>query len=61
MERRILTVPELAEHLRVSRPKAYELVAREDFPSIRIGKRIVVPEDSYYRWLDEQATKKTAR
>lgn len=57
MERRILTVLEMAAQLRISRPKGYELAGRADFPSIRIGKRIVIPEDAFYRWLDEQASK----
>jgi len=32
--------------------KAYTLARREDFPSIRIGRRIVVPKDAFHRWLD---------
>ena len=38
-----LSVPEAAELLGISRALAYELVARGEIPSIRLGWRIVVP------------------
>lgn len=42
--------------LGVSRRIAYELVGRSDFPSARIGKRIVVPMDSLMEWLKNGGT-----
>ncbi len=38
-----LTVTEAAEMLGVSRTLAYALVARGELPSLRMGRRIVVP------------------
>jgi excisionase family DNA binding protein len=38
-----VTVPEAAALLGISRALAYELVAREEIPAIRLGYRIVVP------------------
>jgi excisionase family DNA binding protein len=38
-----LTVPETAELLGVSRAFAYTLVARGELPSLRLGRRVVVP------------------
>lgn len=38
-----LTVEEAAQVLGISRALAYELVARHELPSIRLGRRIVVP------------------
>ena len=38
-----LTVPEAAELLRISRNLTYELVAEKVLPSIRLGRRVVVP------------------
>ena len=38
-----LTVMEAAEVLGISRTLAYELVARGELPSLRMGRRIVVP------------------
>ena len=41
--RLVLTVTEVAAALGISRAHAYELVARGDLPSLRLGRRIVVP------------------
>ena len=55
--RKTYNVTEIAEILGVSRPTAYELASREDFPSIRVGgRRIVVPCDAFERWLQEQVS-----
>ena len=51
-DKRALSVAEMAETLGISRTTAYELVNREDFPSMRIGQRIIVPVDALDRWLD---------
>lgn len=37
------TVPEVAKALGMSRSTAYELVAKGEIPSLRIGTRLVVP------------------
>ncbi len=39
----VLTVEEAAKVLRISRGLAYELVRRGDLPSLRLGRRLVVP------------------
>ena len=41
--------------LKLSRAGVYTLIHREDFPTIRIGKRMLVPEDKFIQWLDEQS------
>jgi excisionase family DNA binding protein len=38
-----LSVPEAAQLLGVSRALAYQLVARGELPSLRLGKRLVIP------------------
>ena len=38
-----VSVPKAAEALSISRSGAYAAVRRGDIPSIRIGKRVVVP------------------
>lgn len=49
MEKRVgedlamLTVPEVAKLLRIGRNHAYELVARGEIPSVRLGRLIRVP------------------
>jgi excisionase family DNA binding protein len=42
-KRLVLTVTEVAAALGISRAHAYELVARGELPSLRLGRRIVVP------------------
>lgn len=49
------TVPEVADMLGINRIKAYELAKREDFPAVRIGRRIVVPKEAFHRWLEGEA------
>ena len=49
-----LTVPEVGEVLGISRAKAYDLARSEGFPSMRIGRRILVPRDKLIRWIDKQ-------
>ena len=46
-DRTVLTVPEVARVLRIGRNLAYELVARGDIPSRRLGRRIVVPRAEF--------------
>jgi len=55
LEKLTITVEEMANVVGVSRPKAYELIHKEGFPAVRIGRRIVIPIDGLKRWLEEQA------
>lgn len=51
-----LTVEEAAAMLGVSRGLAYESVKRGDIPSLKIGKRIVIPRPALERMLADGAT-----
>lgn len=51
-ERLTLTVEEAASLLGISRNLAYELVAEGQIPSIRLGRRVLVPRQALYRMLD---------
>ncbi|MDI9422118.1 MAG: helix-turn-helix domain-containing protein [Bacillota bacterium] len=55
-EERLLTVDEMMDLLRVGRTTAYELCRRVDFPTIRIGRMIRIPESALLRWLEQQIT-----
>ena len=52
-----LSANQLAQVLGISRANAYTLMHAEGFPTIRIGKRMVVPKDKLIAWMDEQSTK----
>ena len=54
----MLSVPEVAAVLGISRAGAYELVHSEGFPSLTIGSRIVVPKDKLIAWIDEKVGNK---
>ena len=47
----LLNVKQLADLLGVSESSAYELVQEDDFPSVRIGKRIVIPKEELHQWI----------
>lgn len=49
-----ISVPELAKRLGISKPIAYELVSRDDFPSLRINRRILVSIAGLEKWLEQQ-------
>lgn len=49
----MLSVPQLAAALGISRAGAYTLVKRADFPSLTIGSRIVVPKDKLLAWIEK--------
>lgn len=44
----------VAQTLGISISSAYELMAEQDFPAIRIGSRIVVPKDKLRQWVERQ-------
>lgn len=50
-ERKTLTVSEAARELGISRNSAYEAVRRGQIPSIRIGRRLLVPRSALERLL----------
>ena len=54
MEKTTLSVQELAARLGISLPVAYDLVKRPDFPTLRIGSRILIPVDGLQTWLNRQ-------
>ncbi|MFW6026193.1 MAG: helix-turn-helix domain-containing protein [Candidatus Woesearchaeota archaeon] len=51
----ILSIPEIADILRINKTKAYELAREEDFPSIYLGRRIIVPKEEFLNWLEEKS------
>ena len=50
----MLSVPEVAAVLGISRAGAYELVRSDGFPALKIGSRIVVPKEKFIEWVNAQ-------
>lgn len=51
----VLCVPEVARRLGISRSFAYELVSAGEIPSVRLGRRVLVPVHQLRRLLGEVA------
>ena len=47
----LLNVKQLADLLGVSDSSVYELIQEGGFPSLRIGKRIVIPKEELREWI----------
>jgi excisionase family DNA binding protein len=54
VDRKTCTVKEAAKMLGISQPSAYEAAARGEIPTVRIGKRILVPLVALDRMLDRK-------
>jgi prophage regulatory protein len=54
MERLLLRPVEVAEVLGIGRSLTYEMIARGEIPSVRIGRCIRVQTESLQRWLRER-------
>jgi len=52
----MLTIPQVATALNISRSSAYELAHQKRFPAMLVGSRIVVPKDRLLSWIDERVT-----
>lgn len=46
---------EAAQMLGISRPTLYQLIGRADFPSFRVGGRVLISVDGLKNWIDQQA------
>ena len=53
-----LTVAEAAKMMGLDKVKVYALCKTEDFPSLTIGKRILIPREALENWLNNKATGK---
>lgn len=45
---------EAARLLGVSRPTLYQLLNRADFPSFRVGSRVLISVSGLQEWIDRQ-------
>lgn len=53
----LLTVPEMAEILRIGRNAAYELIYQKNFPVLRLGpKKIRVPKTELLKWISDNTS-----
>lgn len=48
-----MRVKQVGEYLQLSPGSAYRLVRSKSFPSVRIGRTLIIPSDRFLNWLDE--------
>ena len=49
----VLSVKELKDFLGISRAGAYQLLHREDFPTLHIASRVLVSKDKLLAWMEQ--------
>ena len=60
-ENRAATVPkvmnaaQVAEYLGISKQGAYNLMNSASFPTLRVGKRLLVSTDRFLEWIGEHS------
>ncbi|WP_262372377.1 helix-turn-helix domain-containing protein [Sutcliffiella horikoshii] len=50
----ILTAKEICEILKISKPTAYEIMSRSNFPLLKIGKCKRVFRNDFFDWLKSE-------
>jgi excisionase family DNA binding protein len=50
----LLSIPEVAKSLRLSRTKVYELIAVDGLPVVRFGRAVRVSHVSLQQWLERR-------
>lgn len=46
-----LNTETVAKLLGISKTSCYELLHRDDFPTLKVGSRIVVPKEKFQEWV----------
>ncbi len=59
-EKKVLTIMEAAEELGISKGSAYEAARTGAIPTIRIGKRLIVPRVAFDKMLAQAGEPKVA-
>ena len=57
MQTNILTVRELAEYLKLSRAKVYQMAQRGELPGTKLGTHWRFRKDLIDRWLEERMSR----
>lgn len=53
----MLNVEMVKNVLGISLTSAYELMHEKDFPSMKVGNRIIVPKDKFREWVEKRSSK----
>ena len=50
------SLEELSRVLQISRSTAYRMAAQGSIPSLRVGRRVIVPKEHLVRWIDSSVS-----
>ena len=48
-----LTIAEAAQYIGISKPNMYKLAKKQDFPTIHVGRKILISRDALLRWMEK--------
>jgi excisionase family DNA binding protein len=49
---KVMNARQVAEYLGISKQGAYNLMNTESFPTLRVGKRLLVSTDRFLEWIE---------
>ena len=49
---KVMSAKQVAEYLGISKQGAYNLMNTESFPTLRVGKRLLVSTDRFREWIE---------
>lgn len=49
----VLSAKELKDYLGISRAGAYQLLHRQDFPTLHVASRVLVAKDKLLVWMEQ--------
>ena len=55
----ILTIPEVARYLKVSKSKVYDLVSKKEIPHLKIGRNVRIRQADLQVWVEKQSAQIT--
>ena len=50
------SLEELSRVFQISRSTAYRMAAQGSIPSLRVGRRVIVPKEHLVRWIDSSVS-----
>ena len=54
---KVLTIPEVAAYLKISKSKIYYLVSQKQIPHLKVGRNVRIRESDLQTWLELQIEK----
>lgn len=58
MEKITYSIQEVADLLGISKSYAYELVRNGTIPALELGRKKIIPKESFHAWVNEKVNRK---